>query len=167
MSNIQHPRMVMDKMRNITVLFLLIWIIAACSKDTDTVDMDYPVIDMSYIEAFPVQCGVVNRGETFIFKARFTDNAALGSFGVDIHHNFDQHSHSTEVQTCVMDGRKEAVDPFVYIRSFDISDNPRVYEAELEIDVPAGVDPGDYHLMIRVTDREGWQTMRGLSIKIQ
>lgn len=29
------------------------------------------------------------------------------------------------------------------------------------------IDAGDYHFMIRVTDKEGWQTMKGLSLKIR
>ncbi len=152
-------------MKHITPLALLILLLSSCAKDP--VDMAYPEIDIAFEGAFPVQCAVINRGEVFVFKAKFTDNAALGSFGIDIHDNFDQHSHSTEVQVCVMDDKKEAVNPFVYIRSFAITGSPRTYEAEVEIDVPADVDPGDYHLMIRVTDREGWQTMRGLSIKVR
>lgn len=155
----------MEKMKKITVMLFLCWIFIACSKDT--ADKEYPVIDLAYAQAFPVQCSEISRGETFVLKARFTDNVALGSFGVDIHNNFDQHSHSTEVQACAMDDKKEAVNPFVYIRSLDIAGNPQTYEASLEINVPADVDPGDYHLMIKVTDREGWMTMRGLSIKIQ
>ncbi len=152
-------------MKRIPLFVLMILISVSCSKEA--ADMEYPEIDRTYGDAFPVQCSVIERGKTFLFKARFTDNAALGSFGVDIHDNFDQHSHSTEVQQCVMDDKKEGENPFIYIRSFDISGSPHMYEAEVEIDVPADVDPGDYHMMIRVTDREGWQTMRGLSIKIR
>lgn len=157
----------MKKITKIIASVLLVGTMAACSKDADTVDMEAPEIDLKYTHTFPVQCGVVSRGEVFVFKARFTDNVALGSFGVDIHNNFNQHSHSTEVQACEMEDEKEAVNPFSYIRSFDIAENPIHYEAEVEIHVPSDVDPGDYHLMIRVTDREGWQTMRGLSIKVQ
>ena len=155
----------MNTMKNIPLLAALILTLSSCGKDA--VDMEYPEIDIAYGGAFPVQCAVITRGEAFVFKARFTDNTALGSFGVDIHDNFAQHSHSTELQRCVMEDKKEAVNPFVYIRSFDIPGDQRMYEAEVEINVPADVDPGDYHLMIRVTDREGWQTMRGLSIKVQ
>lgn len=155
----------MNKMKKNKVLALLLLVLAACGKEA--ADMEYPTIDIAYADAFPTQCGVVRRGESFVFKARFADNVALGSFGVDIHHNFDQHSHSTEVQACAMDAKKEAVNPFLYIRSHAIDGDPRTYEAEVEIQVPADVDPGDYHLMIRVTDRAAWQTMRGLSIKIE
>nr|WP_244939634.1 DUF4625 domain-containing protein [Arcticibacter tournemirensis] len=33
--------------------------------------------------------------------------------------------------------------------------------------MPADADPGDYHFMIKLTDKEGWQTIKGLSIKLQ
>ena len=36
----------------------------------------------------------------------------------------------------------------------------------MEIKVPENVDSGDYHFMILLTDEEGWQTIKGLSIKI-
>jgi hypothetical protein len=41
------------------------------------------------------------------------------------------------------------------------------YSATTEIDIPANVDLGDYYFMIRVSDQEGWQTLKGLSIKIE
>nr|WP_229206214.1 DUF4625 domain-containing protein [Dyadobacter fermentans] len=41
-----------------------------------------------------------------------------------------------------------------------------MHVANQQIDVPADIDPGDYHFMIRLTDKEGWQTIRGISIKI-
>jgi len=139
----------------------------SCSKDSETTDTEYPVIAVSDADTYPVQCGTLVRGETFEFRARFSDNVALGSFSLDVHHNFDHHTHSTEVEDCDLDPVKTPENPFLYIDSFDIPDAPQTYDARVEITVPAEVDPGDYHFMIRVTDREGWQTMKGLSIKIQ
>lgn len=140
----------------------------SCSKkDADSADTEYPVIDAGFAQAFPQQCSTVQRGETLVFRARFTDNVALGSFGVDIHNNFDHHNHSTEVDVCDMGEKKTPVNPFTYINTIEIPDTPQAYEAEVEIAIPEDIDPGDYHFLIKVTDREGWQTQRGLSIKIQ
>lgn|SRR5690554_2996904 len=158
--------MVKLRIRNI-IAFGIISLALSCSNDAETADTDYPVIDGNFAEAFPQQCGTVLRGESFVFKAKFSDNVALGSFGLDIHNNFDHHNHSTEVETCDMEPVKESENPFQYIESFDIPDAPATYEASVEIAVPADVDPGDYHFLIKVTDREGWQTLRGLSVKIQ
>ncbi|KAA6438440.1 DUF4625 domain-containing protein [Dyadobacter flavalbus] len=151
--------------------FILLTVIAlftvACDKDEPTVDTAYPVIDATAAGTFPVQCSTVKRGEKFTFRAAFSDNMALGSYSLDIHHNFDHHTHSTEVSDCSTDPVKKPVNPFLLIKSFDIPENQRAYTATQEIEVPADIDPGDYHFMIRLTDKEGWQTLRGISIKIQ
>lgn len=145
-------------------MFLLM---TACGKNNEKVDTEYPVIDLAWSESFPAQCSTTKRGEPLVFKAWFSDNVALGSYSLDIHHNFDHHTHSTEVNDCGLDAAKHPVNPLLYIKSFDIPGNPAAYEATVAIDVPADIDPGDYHFMIRVTDKEGWQAMKGLSIKIQ
>lgn len=158
---------IMEKFRIIIALGILS-LALSCSKDAETADTEYPVIDANFTEAFPQQCGVVQRGETFVFRARFNDNVALGSFSIDVHNNFDHHSHSTEYGECTMEPEeKTPVKPFKYVESFEISNAPVTYEAEVEIEVPDDVDPGDYHFEIKVVDQTGWQTLRGLSIKIQ
>lgn len=139
----------------------------ACGKDEPAIDTEYPVIDTDAAGTFPVQCSQVKRGEKFIFKASFSDNIQLGSYSLDIHHNFDHHTHSTEVSDCDTDPVKKPVNPFLLIKSFDIPVNQKTYAATQEINVPSDIDPGDYHFMIRLTDKEGWQTIRGISIKIQ
>lgn len=144
------------------ILFL-----GSCKKDDKAVDTEYPTIDVSAADAFPKQCSEIKRGETFVFKARLKDNVQLGSFSLDVHHNFDHHSHSTEVNDCTMDPVKTPVNPFLYIKSFPIPVGSSSYSASVEIPVPADIEPGDYHFMILVTDAEGWQTIKGLSIKIR
>ncbi|HYF68274.1 MAG TPA: DUF4625 domain-containing protein [Ohtaekwangia sp.] len=153
-------------------LKLLFWMVtwlllARCSSDDEKIDTKYPVIDLTFVEGFPSQCSVIEKGKLFSFKARFSDNAQLGSFSVDIHHNFDHHTHSTEVNDCDIDPVKVPVNPFLLIKNFSIPDGQREYEAHLEIEVPENVDAGDYHFLIRLTDKEGWQSLRGLSIKIK
>ncbi|SMD05673.1 DUF4625 domain-containing protein [Pedobacter africanus] len=138
-----------------------------CSKDEATVDTAYPTIDLSVGDAFPKQCSILQRGEKYIFKAYLNDNVQLGALSVDIHHNFDQHTHSTEVNNCGLDPVKKPVKPFLLIQSFPIPTGLKTYQTNAEITVPADVDPGDYHFMIRLTDKEGWQTIKGLSIKIR
>lgn len=139
-----------------------------CKKDTkDQVDTAYPVIDISASTAFPKQCGEIKRGEKFVFRAHFSDNVALGSSSVDIHHNFDHHTHSTEVESCSLQPVKQPVKPFLFIQSYPIAAGQKTYDIQQVISVPTDVDPGDYHFMIRLTDKEGWQTIKGLSIRIQ
>ena len=157
----------MKNLHKTLIAFGLLSIFAAgCKKDEQSIDTEYPVIDLSIANAFPQQCATVSRGQKFTFKARFTDNAELGSYSIDIHHNFDNHSHSTEVSDCSAVVVKTPVKPFVLINTFQIPTGQQTFEATNEITVPADIDPGDYHFLIKLTDKEGWQTIKGISIKI-
>lgn len=142
------------------------FIFASCDSDKNEIDTEYPVIDISAANAFPIQCSQVTRGQKITFRAKFTDNTQLGSYSLDIHHNFDHHTHSTEVNNCETEAVKKPVNPLLYINSVTIPEGQKSYEATQEITIPTAVDPGDYHFMIRLTDREGWQTIKGLSIKV-
>ncbi|MBZ4192473.1 DUF4625 domain-containing protein [Niabella beijingensis] len=143
-------------------------LITGCSKDNDTkTDTEYPVIDVTTSDAFPKQCSELRRGTAFSAKIIVSDNAELGSVSIDIHHNFDHHTHSTELDDCGLDALKTPVNPFTLIKSFPIPAGNKNHMVSEEIQVPATIDPGDYHFMIRATDREGWQTIKGLSIKIK
>jgi hypothetical protein len=153
--------------KHIIISLLIIASFSACKKDNqETIDTEYPVIDVTATTAFPKQCSTVKRGEKFTFRAQLSDNSQLGSVSLDIHHNFDHHTHSTEVESCNMDPKKTPVKPFLMIQSYSIPTGSKSYEVQQEITVPSDIDPGDYHFMIRLTDREGWQTIKGLSIKI-
>lgn len=154
--------------RSLFVLSLLsgMLLLSSC-QDQEEIDTEYPVIDADFAETFPQQCSILTKGETFTFTARFTDNIQLGSFSIDIHHNFDHHTHSTEVEECDMAPVREPENPLLFIRNYPIPEGQQEYVAEFEMEIPEDVDSGDYHLMILLTDHEGWQTIRGLSIKIE
>ncbi|WP_300603975.1 DUF4625 domain-containing protein [Niabella sp.] len=141
---------------------------AGCSKDKDRIkDTEYPSIDVTAAAAFPRQCSELIRGQQFTAKILVADNAALGSVSIDVHHNFDHHSHSTEVNTCSMDPVKTPVKPLLLVKSIPVPPGNSTYTATAQIEIPADADTGDYHFMIKVTDKEGWQTIKGLSIKIK
>ncbi|WP_025762367.1 DUF4625 domain-containing protein [Dyadobacter tibetensis] len=142
-------------------------LVTGCEKNIPDIDTVYPVIETDGTNSFPVQCSRVKRGEPFVFKATFSDNRQLGAFSLDIHHNFDHHTHSTEVSNCQTDKVKVPKNPFLFIKSFDIPANLTRFEASQQIDIPADIDPGDYHFLIRLTDQEGWQTIKGISFKIE
>ncbi len=134
---------------------------------TDTVkDEKTPVIDMSIAGAFPQNCVTVFRGESFTFKARFMDNMELGSYSIEMHHNFDHHTHSTSSESCEMEPIKKAVNPLLFINEYNIPAGLTDYTATVQIEVPATVDTGDYHFMLRLTDKSGWQTFEGISVKV-
>ncbi len=146
------------------ILLLQMLFIESCSK-TDKDDV-YPGIDMTGAQDFPKDCDTVYVGESFAFQALFTDNKELGAFSIDIHQNFDHHTHSSSIVECSVDPVKTPVNPLVFIREYSIPEGSATYVALDSISVPANVDPGDYHMMVRLTDREGWQTLKGITIKV-
>ncbi|WP_316792213.1 DUF4625 domain-containing protein [Pedobacter frigoris] len=158
----------MKKLGLLSICLLSLLVLSNCSKNTaGPIDTAYPEINTISNDAFPKQCSVVKRGEKFVFKASLSDNVQLGSLNLDIHHNFDHHTHSTELEECDLSPVKQPVKPFLLIQNVVIPAGQKSYQASAEIQVPADIDPGDYHFMIRLTDKEGWQTIKGLSIKIQ
>ena len=160
----QKPISRMQKPVLISSLILIIAFALSCEKEER--DTELPEIIMTRADHFPQNCDNVYIGESFTFRAHFTDNYELGSYSIEIHHNFDHHSHSTDVADCQMDPVKTPGNPFLFIEQFDIPEGLKEYNASRDIDIPEGVDYGDYHLMVRLTDRTGWQAIRGISIKI-
>jgi hypothetical protein len=141
------------------------------SCNSDDPDREKPVIDLTPDWVFPANCDTLWFGEPFRLKMRFLDNHELGSWSMEIHHNFDQHAHTTEIDVCPMDPKKSAVNPFGLIRDFTIPEGSTVHDTEVELmlqDSGSGglFDAGDYHLVIRLTDKTGWSTFKGLSLKI-
>jgi hypothetical protein len=160
----------------IIIPFLFLLFFNSCEKE-DKIDKEKPLIDLSMQDAFPVNCDTLYFGESFELKVLFRDNVELGStsaFSIDIHHNFDQHSHSTEVTECDLDPKRnkdEYGNPFKFIKAYDIPEGSNEYATSLSISIPSGnengnFEEGDYHFFISLTDKEGWSAQRGLSIKI-
>ena len=166
-------------MRNFGILLSLLILLTSillmlqCSRDN--VDKVKPVINMDIDDAFPVNCDTLCFGDTVTISILFTDNVELGSknaYSIDIHNNFDHHSHSTSIVECDQDGIKDPVNPYLLLQSFDIPEGVNFYNPKLKLEISSkdknGVkyDEGDYHFFISVSDKEGWSAQKGLSIKI-
>lgn len=156
-----------------SILFILLTglIFLYSCKEKAEIDQEKPIITINPQNGFPQNCDTLYFGESFTLKVLFTDNLKLGAFSIDIHHNFDHHSHSTEVTECNLDPVKTPVNPFVFIQDYSIPEGLMEYETNLQIDIPAAngngvMDEGDYHFFISLTDKEGWSVNKGLSIKI-
>jgi hypothetical protein len=144
-------------------------LLAACTREET--DDEKPEIDLTVSGAFPQNCDTLWLGESFTFKALFTDNSELGTFSIEIHDNFDHHAHSTEVTECDQEPVKTPVNPLYFTNNFEIPPGLTEYETNLQISLPAGnnegdFDEGDYHFFIRLTDKEGWSAQKGISIKM-
>jgi len=160
-------------MRNMKMLSLVIALfltgLYSCKKDE--IDDQKPVIDLAGAEIFPLSCDTIYFGEPFTLKLAFTDNKELGSYSINIHDNFDHHSHSTEVTVCEMWPVKTPVNPYVFIDEFSIPSGMTTYQVNQVFEVPLSnssglLDEGDYHFFISLTDKEGWSAQKGLSIKM-
>ena len=154
--------------KNIFFVFTLLCALCACSSSDDEGNMDkqQPVISDQGIVTNPIDCQVYHRGEVMTVHYVFTDNTELGAFNIEIHNNFDHHTHSTSVVECPMDADKAPVKPWIYNQDFSIPAGQRQYEANVNIPIPADIDPGDYHFMIRLTDAAGWQQLHAVAIKV-
>lgn len=160
-------------MKNLALVltsFVLFSILNSCVQE-DEIDTEKPEISVDFEEAFPVNCDTLYFGETYTIKVLFTDNAELGSYSIDIHHNFDHHSHTTEVNDCDLDEIKDAVNTFTFIQDYSIQEGLKEYETGLEFSIPSsGTDgtyqEGDYHFFVSLVDKQGWSSQMGLSIKI-
>lgn len=117
--------------------------------------------------ASPVNCQVFERGSVLPFAYAFSDDVELGSYNLEIHNNFDHHTHSTEAGECEQDPVKKPEHPWIYNQSFEIPAGSSVFEATRSIPIPMDIDPGEYHFMIRVTDASGWQEIKSVSIRIR
>ena len=140
---------------------------SSCGSD-DEKDMDQPVISDQGITANPIDCQVYQRGETIPFHYVFTDDTELGNFNIEIHNNHDHHTHSTSSVECELDeeDEKDPENPWIYNHDFTIPAGQRSYDARIDIPIPADIDPGDYHFMVRLTDKAGWQQLKAVAVII-
>lgn len=148
-------------------LFVLctVFIAVSCRKD-DEIDTEKPTITVNYDKGFPKSCEQLKRGNTYTIRARATDNVGVASYGIDIHHNFDHHTHDNQEGTCPLDPKKAPVKPLIYMQNFPANNGGKNYEIVKEITIPQDADTGDYHCQISVVDEAGWQSRTSIDFKI-
>ena len=95
-----------------------------------------------------------------------TDNNELAAYSIDIHHNFDHHTHDDQVTECDLGEIKSAVNPLIYVENFTIEGVLSSYEINIPVTIPNDIDTGDYHCAYSVTDATGWQSRTSIDIKI-
>ena len=143
-------------------------LVSSCSSDEPNYssrDMQKPTIVDGDVPN-PIDCQQYHRGDVIPFRYTFTDNVELGNFNIEIHNNFDHHTHSTSAGDGAVDPIKSPINPWVYNQDFTIANGLKQYDAKIDITIPYDIDTGDYHFMIRLTDKAGWQQLKAVSIKI-
>jgi hypothetical protein len=115
---------------------------AACGDDSDNTK---PVIDL--VE--PADGDVLQIGDSVHFEMNLSDNEMLHSYKVDIHDNFDSHSHALSRAD---DGETT---PFSFNRTWDVSGKKNAHVHHHQIFIPENATPGAYHLVVYCTDEAG------------
>ncbi len=161
----------MKKLKNIFYALFIVTTLNACSDDEE-IDTQKPVIDISISDAFPAHCSdIIYFGEPFTLRLKFSDNAELGTYSINIHNNFDHHSHSTEVTECELEAVKTPDNPFSLIEDYELPEGQTEYVTDLVVNVPSSgtngrFDEGNYHFQISLADKEGWSTLYGIGVKM-
>ncbi|MBQ9254586.1 MAG: DUF4625 domain-containing protein [Bacteroidales bacterium] len=153
-------------MKRLFYLSLLVFCFFSCGdKEEDNKDMQKPVIYTDEL-CVPMDCQSFTVGETIHFSYIFKDNKELGSYNIEIHNNFNHHTHSTSSVECEKEETKQPVKAWVYNKDFSIPTGLKEYSAKIDIPIPQDIDKGEYHFMIRLTDRSGWQELKSVAIRI-
>lgn len=96
----------------------------------------------------------------FILKMDLSDDVMLKSYKIEIHSNFDHHSHGGNSRAV-----QETVD-FSFNRSYDVSGQKTAHIHHHDIVIPANATAGDYHLMVYCTDAAGNESYIARNIKL-
>ncbi|MDN3665924.1 DUF4625 domain-containing protein [Algibacter miyuki] len=146
---------------------LFMSLLASCSSDDGgNKDEEKPTITINYNGGVPQGCAQLVKGETYNFKAKVTDNLALASYSLDIHHNFDHHTHDDQGEQCDLEEVKQVVNPLIFMENYTLESGLTSYEINISITIPDDIDIGDYHCAYSVTDATGWQSRTSIDIKI-
>ena len=119
---------------------LAIMVLVAC-EDDEPIDITAPTITMEE----PVMGEQIEAGGTIHFDALFEDDVELATFSINIHNNFDGHSH----------GRIE-VTPFEFNESFTLTG--RSDDVHEDIAIATDATAGPYHLTVEAIDAAGNST---------
>lgn len=155
-------------LKSIAIMYLGIFtVLTSCGNDgEDNTDTQKPTISINYANGFPQPCEALQRGQNYIFRAQLTDNFDLAAYSIEIHENFDHHTHDNQEIECDIEEDKEPLNPFLYLENFSIVGSTSTYEIAQSISIPNDVDTGDYHCQLSVTDQTGWQSIIAIDIKI-
>lgn len=159
-------------MKNIRIVLVMLLLVTffSCSKDKDGdvgKDLTKPTVTLNYEGGFPTSCVELKRGQKFTVKAKISDNVGLDSYAIDIHNNFDHHTHDNQGSKCKLEPIKNATkQTFKFLENYTIKNKPKDYEISQTIAIPADSDTGDYHCSISVTDVTGWSVNTSVDIKI-
>ena len=128
---------------SIVIVLMSSVLLVSCSDDEKQGDTTKPVITLNA----PAEGAALQPGSHIHFDMDLEDDVMLGSYKVEIHNNFDGHTH-TKVEA-------GETTPFAYNNSWDVSDKKSHHIHHHEIEIPANATEGNYHFMVYCTDAAG------------
>ncbi len=141
----------------IILLFAVFW--GSCKDPDDQPEPDTPgvggpvitVTERSVSVVTASLCGAsydnvlrIATGEVLQMKIRFQSNSVLSQYKIDVHSNFDCHTHGRVVA---------ASNPWKLSKTVDLAGTDTIITED--IPVPADASAGNYHFMIRLLDATG------------
>jgi len=121
-----------------------ILLLSACKKDKkEEVDNQKP----SIIVNKPSSNALAKSGSDFEIDIHFRDNINLSQYKLEIHPNFDGHTHGKT--------ENESTAPWKWDTIVNISG--KEHHAKFKIKVPMNVQAGNYHFMAMCTDQVGFE----------
>lgn len=125
---------------------ILSLVFTSCGKEeTDTVA---PVIQLEE----PENGEEIRIGSDMHFECDFSDNVMLGSYMIEIHSNFDGHSHKVAT-------RAEGETPFFLKKPYELTGLRNSHVHHHDVVIPENTTPGKYHLVVYCTDAAGNQSL--------
>lgn len=121
------------------------FVFTAC--DNDDADTTRPIIELDE----PEDGDELLIGAGIHFECDFSDDVMLGSYMIEIHNNFDGHSHKAP--------SRATDEPFFFKQSYDLSGLRNAHVHHHEVVIPENATPGNYHLVVYCTDAAGNQSL--------
>ena len=119
------------------------FMLVSCDKD-EKADVTKPEIKLNA----PKEGAVLKIGDKHgvHFDMDLSDDVMLKSYLIEIHSNFDNHTHTKSGDGTVS---------FSFKKSYDVSGKKNAHIHHHDIQIPENATPGKYHLMVYCTDAAG------------
>ena len=124
-------------MKTLLTFSILLTLLISCKKS----DLVPPTLTIATVNNEASTILNFSPGETFVVRTNISDNVALGQFKIDIHQDFDGHSH------------KNTTVRYAEIRISNITGTS--FDLEETFTIPSDASSGVYHGTIRALDDEG------------
>lgn len=153
----------MKNLKSLSLIALFLFCMTACEQ-ADTVP---PTIVVASLE----EDAAIKAGEELCVQVTFTDNKALSAYKINIHPNFNGHSHAPmrqENPARAASEESKTVDFEITLTSASQNDPLTGTNCfrDIDIDIPDNATPGNYHLLIYCTDAAGNEMYVAQDLKI-